>query len=238
MSQPRDERRSFSLRHPLSYLGASGLVGAVVIGLLVWGFASIADAIADKGHIIHVDARVTEWLQVHGTERGETVFSWVSWLGSPALVVIVAVAVILYARRRQWHEATAVFTSAVGASLLNVVLKSIFHRGRPEYASEFITGVSWSFPSGHAMSSAAAYGMIAYLVCAQITGRWQRVSIVATTCAVVGLVAFSRIYLGVHYLSDVVAGLLAGSVWMLVCISGYRWAARRSRGADPSLRRG
>jgi undecaprenyl-diphosphatase len=132
--------------------------------------------------------------------------------------------VLFLAARREWLRAAALAIAGLGGTLLNNVLKLIFHRGRPEFATEFITHQSWSFPSGHAMNSLVGYGFLAYLLLESTTDRRARIAILVATTIVVGLVGFSRLYLGVHYPSDVIAGFLAGGIWLLVCITGYRFA--------------
>ena len=171
--------------------------------------------------MVRLDVAVARWLEAHGTELGESIFSRVSWLGAPALDVIIAVAVILFALRRQWLSAAALALATIGGSVLNHILKPLFHRGRPETAWEFIHHPSWSFPSGHAMSSLVGYGFLAMLLLERRSDRPARIAIVAVAVVLIAITGFSRLYLGVHYLSDVVGGYLAGAVWLVVCIAGY-----------------
>jgi undecaprenyl-diphosphatase len=77
------------------------------------------------------------------------------------------------------------------------------------------------------MNSLVGYGFLTCLLLERTTDRRARIAMIVATAIVVGLVGFSRLYLGVHYLSDVVAGFLAGGIWLLVCITGYRFAKRR-----------
>ena len=104
-----------------------------------------------------------------------------------------------------------------GAELLNLILKLSFHRARPEVA--FVHLDTYSFPSGHAMISTAAYGALAYLAWGHIRTRSRRIVLVAGTVVLLGLIGFSRIYLGVHYLSDVLAGIAGGVFWLSVSIA-------------------
>ena len=130
--------------------------------------------------------------------------------------------------RRDWFRAIALTLAVMGGTALNDLLKALFHRGRPEAATEFIKYESWSFPSGHSMNSLIGFGFVAYLFLERTTDRRARIAIIAATVILVGLVGFSRLYLGVHYLSDVIAGYLAGAIWLLVCITGYRFAKERA----------
>jgi undecaprenyl-diphosphatase len=118
--------------------------------------------------------------------------------------------------------------TAGGGALLNTGLKSVFHRARPTFASEFPVS-SWSFPSGHAMDSLIGYGLLAYWLGERFPHR--RFIIRYAAAALILLIGFARIYLGVHYLSDVIAGFAAGTLWLTVCITGYQFAERRRVGA-------
>jgi membrane-associated phospholipid phosphatase len=140
---------------------------------------------------------------------------------------LLVVAVVL-ARRRNWRRLVALAITCGGGSVLNVALKSIMQRARPSFASEFHAR-SWSFPSGHAMDSLIAYGFLAHWA----VNRWPRRGtwIIAATILLVGMIGFARVYLGVHYLSDVIAGYCAGCVWLVVCVTGVRFAERRRIGS-------
>jgi membrane-associated phospholipid phosphatase len=214
-------------RHPKTYLGLHGVVGLVLAIACVWIFVALADEIPEKGWMARVDTNVTGWLQAHGTETGESVFSVVSLLGAQVLsVLLVAVAVILLVRR-DWRHLAMLAVTCGGGALLNLGLKQVFRRQRPSFASEFSV-TSWSFPSGHAMDSLIVYGMLAYWLADRFPSA--RRAIAAAAVALIALIGFSRVYLGVHYLSDVIAGYTAGSIWLLACINAYRFAERRRLG--------
>jgi membrane-associated phospholipid phosphatase len=227
-SAPRTWRSRFAALHPKAYLGVHGMLGVAACIVMLWAFSFIADEMTEHSLLVRVDHAIVGWLQVHGTEGGESFFNIVSWFGAQAMIGIMIVVVLVFAVRRDWFRAGAVAIAALGGTLLNTVLKLIFHRGRPEFATEFITHQSWSFPSGHAMNSLVGYGFLAYLLLERTTDLRARIAILLVTTIVVGLVGFSRLYLGVHYLSDVIAGFLAGGIWLLVCITGYRFAKRPS----------
>jgi len=114
-----------------------------------------------------------------------------------------------------------------GGALLNGALKLAFHRARPTYASEFNPS-SWSFPSGHAMDSLIVYGLFAYWLGTRYKA-YRRI-IYTAAAVLITAIGFARVYLGVHYLSDVVAGYSAGFVWLSVCVTGYQFAERRRVG--------
>jgi membrane-associated phospholipid phosphatase len=155
----------------------------------------------------------------------------VTFVGSPpmALALTLVVCVALY-RRRRLVEAALLPLVLGGAELLNLILKLSFHRARPEVA--FVHLDTYSFPSGHAMISTAAYGAFAYLAWGRLRSR-GRLALVAGTGVLLALIGFSRLYLGVHYLSDVLAGIAGGVFWLSVAIAlqtvyGDRFVARFS----------
>jgi membrane-associated phospholipid phosphatase len=224
---PRPWRSRFARLHPTAYLGLHGVVGIALTAALLWAFFAIADEVPEHGAMVRLDVAVARWLEAHGSELGESIFARVSWLGAPVLTGVVVIAVLTFAARRDWLRAGAIALTAGGGVALNDALKMLFHRGRPETASEFITRPSWSFPSGHAMDSLIGFGFLALLLLERTTDRRARTAIVAATVVLVGAIGFSRLYLGVHYLSDVVGGFVAGAIWLMVCITGYQVARRR-----------
>jgi membrane-associated phospholipid phosphatase len=203
-------------------LGLRGRRRLILVALLLGAFAAIALALPDKGGMA-LDIVVANWLRDHSTDAGDTIFTWVSWLGDTALSGLLCAAVVILVHRRRWNAAATVALATLGGMLLDIALKRIFHRGRPEYAIEFITGLTWSFPSGHAMASLVGFGIVAYFRRERERSARRRLWILVTTCLVVAAVGFSRLYLGVHYLSDVVGGFLAGAVWLLACLEVYHY---------------
>ncbi len=141
-------------------------------------------------------------------------------LHASLVVCTVAVLVGLYLwRRRERYWVAAFWLSVFGGLLLNKVLKLVFHRARPHFRDAIQTLTSYSFPSGHTMMAAVFYGVIAaYLFAKTRDWRW-RVLIVLSASFLILLVGFSRIYLGAHYLSDVLGALAEGLAWLSLCLT-------------------
>jgi undecaprenyl-diphosphatase len=222
-------KSDFAREHPNAYLWLHAVVGIVLALLCTWAFLAIAEDIPEKGRMVQFDLAATAWLQSHGTEWGEAIFVFVSWLGAQvlsALLIAVAIALVV---RRDFRRLTTLLITAVGGGLLNAGLKEVFHRARPAFATEF-RARSWSFPSGHAMDSLIGYGLLAWWLAQRYprARRW----IFAGTAGLVLLIGYARVYLGVHYVSDVVAGFCAGTIWLTVCVTGYNFAERRRVGPD------
>ena len=220
-------RSRLAAAHPKLYLAAHVVAGVLLTALLLWGFASIADAVGDNGRIVAADTGFTRWIESRHTEWGETLFEGVSLLGAQGLAGIIVIASIVYVRRRDWLRAAALPLALISGAAVNTLLKQVFHRGRPEYATEFIKHASWSFPSGHAMESMVGYGMLLAVMLHGLRGTTRRRLAIGGVALLVFLVGVSRVYLAVHYLTDVIAGWLAGGAWLIVCVTAFHFAERR-----------
>ncbi|MGE0354169.1 MAG: phosphatase PAP2 family protein [Gemmatimonadales bacterium] len=197
------------------YLGLHW-VAALIAALGTIGFARLAHEIAGSGRLARLDTDFALALHQTAGPGLQHAMQAVTMLGNGwtlAGMGIIVIAILLLRRRRSL--ATGMAVALAGAGLLNQALKDVFQRPRPAFAAGMD---SWSFPSGHAMGSLVAWGMLAYLGTLVLPRRAARV-VVALLVLVVLLIGLSRLYLGVHYLSDILAGYAAGSVWLAMCIS-------------------
>lgn len=135
------------------------------------------------------------------------------------------IAALVFLGRRA--EAGWIGASLIGASLLSSELKSVIDRPRPELVPHLVWVGDASFPSGHAMISAATYLTIALMLAGIEPRPTARVAIVAFFSAIVVLIGCSRVYLGVHWPSDVLGGWCFGTVWALLVFAANRWLRRR-----------
>lgn len=154
-------------------------------------------------------------------------------MGEPVFLLLICLGIeirLLYIRRRS--QATTLGIAAVGAIGLNYLIKVLFGRVRPQLWNRIIDVGPYSFPSGHAMISLVIYGFIGYIL-AKRYHRW-RAWIFTFTIVLIIAIGFSRLYLGVHWPTDVIAGYAAGIVWLMTCILSlemwrvYRTSGRRS----------
>jgi undecaprenyl-diphosphatase len=114
-----------------------------------------------------------------------------------------------------------------GSALLNYVMKIAFARARPDGADPTVYASGWSFPSGHALGSLIGYGMLAYvLIVLWIHRPRAQLAVALGAALLIVAIGLSRLYLGVHYFSDVVGGYAAGVLWLSACISGVEVARR------------
>jgi undecaprenyl-diphosphatase len=143
----------------------------------------------------------------------------ITMLGSAqALTIVVLVSAAILVLRRAWVEALGLIAAFAGAGLLDAILKLWFHRQRPSVEWALARESTFSFPSGHAMLSLVVYGMILYLIL-----RLSRSFLLDVAASLIALplifgIGVSRVYLGVHYPSDILAGYLAGAIWLLAVI--------------------
>ncbi|HET9673430.1 MAG TPA: phosphatase PAP2 family protein [Gaiellaceae bacterium] len=206
------------------------LVAFAVAAAAAFAFAHVAEDYLTNDPLARWDVEFARWLAGDRTATGTDVFRVITFFGSPPVAfVIAAVAGLFLYRRRELADAALLAVVFVGAEVLNLILKLAFHRPRPEYA--FVHLDTYSFPSGHAMISTAVYGALAYLLWGRLKRGWARPALVAGTAVLLTAIGFSRLYLGVHYFSDVLAGVAGGAFWLamsiaLVGLFGSAFAAR------------
>jgi undecaprenyl-diphosphatase len=209
------------------------LMAAAMAVAGVWGFAEIADEVLE-GETLTFDERVVRSMRVPGDPSALRGPRWlhevgrdVTALGSyTVLSLVVAVIGIGLLLRRRGRAAALVLTAGFGGGLLNAVLKSLFDRGRPDLP-QVVYVTSSSFPSGHAMISTGVYLTLGALLAGMVTERRQKVYCLSVAMLIALLVGVSRVYLGAHYLTDVLAGWLAGSAWAMICLLAFRWLEDR-----------
>ena len=124
---------------------------------------------------------------------------------------------LLWQQRFYWL--TAVAAAVFGGMLLNMLLKYAFHRARPHFDDPILTLTSYSFPSGHTMMATVLYGVLAAYLLAEANDWRRRVLIILAASFLILLVGFSRIYLGAHYLSDVLGAMAEGLAWLSLCLT-------------------
>ena len=218
------------------YLGLHLTIGFATSLAGLWLFGGVTEDVIHHDPLTQFDVALLDWLHARATATGYAVFNAISLLGSPVTLTILALAVgLLLAARREWIVLAGWLAAFAGGGLLDVVLKLVIRRPRPPGAAAFLQHFSWSFPSGHAMASLIGYGMLAYvLTLLWIHRRSAQVAVVLGAALLIIAIGFSRLYLGVHYFSDVVGGYAAGVLWLSACISGLEVARRWRAGLPPA----
>jgi undecaprenyl-diphosphatase len=216
---------------PGEYLGLHLTIGLGICIAALWLFAGITEDVVHHDPLTVFDVSVLHWLQAHTSPTGLRIAGAISALGAPRVIGVLGLGVAcVLAIRKQGLFLEGWVLAYLGGALLNQALKRIIHRPRPIH-STILSYQSWSFPSGHAMESLIAFGMLAYALIAFVPAarRHSGVIIGAATTLILAI-GFTRLYLGVHYFSDVIGGYAAGALWLSACISGLeitrRWKRR------------
>jgi undecaprenyl-diphosphatase len=195
-------------------------------------FAEIVEEVVE-GESRRFDEVVLLWINDHSPD----------WLYGPMLfvtalgyywVVLPLLVVALYGFYRAGAKISAalLLIATVGGLVLTTVLKSVFQRARPELFDSGYTASLYSFPSAHATIAVGFYGTLALLVAWRLKGFWRWV-VAVTGVVLVLLIGFSRLYLGVHYPTDILAGFLAAPLWVsTVGISYFLWRVVRGPKGD------
>ena len=212
---------------PGEYLGLHLTVGLAISFVSLWAFVALAEDVLHHEAITRFDAAVLDWITAHRTPAGQAVAGAASAMGSTHVIASLGlVGVVVLAIRRHWLFIEGWILALLGGEALNRFLKSLIQRPRPVH-SAILTSQSWSFPSGHAMESLVEYGMVAYMVFVLVAWpRGWRVTVALAAALLIALIGSSRVYLGVHYFSDVLGGYAAGLIWLAACVSGLEVARR------------
>ena len=195
-------------------------VGALLLIAAAWLFGAIAEDVATSDRLTVLDVEVARWLRAHATPALTRLMLLITDLHSTIAVSCYAgVVAAALAWKRQWRYLATVFVCIAGGLTLNVLMKLAFHRARPVLDDPLLTLTSYSFPSGHVAGSTLMYGLIVAWVFTRTRRPLVRVAVAIAAAAATALVAFTRMYLGVHYLSDVAAAFAEGVAWLALCLS-------------------
>lgn len=207
-------------------------VGVVTVVSAAWLFGGISEDLISGDPLVRVDAIISQWLEHLTLPRFALAANIASAFGSTATISAVSLGfAAALSWQRQWYWLLSLALAAGGGIVLNVALKHLFDRKRPGWADSFASLADPGFPSGHAMMATILYGVIAIYLMLRMTS-WPAQLLVAVIAAVIVLfVALSRMYLGAHYMSDVVAGMAAGIAWVAFCLTAIEALKRHRNGS-------
>jgi undecaprenyl-diphosphatase len=192
--------------------------GAIALGG-TYAFAKFAGHVR-SGSTQAFDNAVLEWVGQHRTPTLEAAMLEITFLGTGTVVLMmVAISGMFLWLTKHKYSALLLLIATIGGILLNNLLKVGFGRPRPQLVEWGTNVASWSFPSGHAMSAAVVYGTVAYLAARLQDRRLHRVVTLMCAGVLIVLIGVSRVYLGVHYPSDVLAGVVIGLAWAGFCMA-------------------
>jgi membrane-associated phospholipid phosphatase len=209
------------------------IAGFLAAAAALWIFGWLADRVWDH-ETIAFDAAVRNGIHGFASPALTAFFRVVTIFGSEVFLVPFGALVIWRLASLGRRHAAALFTlAAAGGEVLDFLLKMSFRRTRPEAYFGYALPSSYSFPSGHSMLSACFFGTLAAVAAPKLAKTWQKAVVWIAAAVATLLIGLSRIYLGVHYPSDVVAGYSAAVIWIAGVRAGYDvWRARKARGLE------
>lgn len=229
---PRFRRFAAARLSPEGEYGLHLSAGVAMLLLAMAIFAHMAGAVVAGAPITRLDVEVANWLHAHARANGglrQSMLVLTHLHSTPGILAMALVFGIWLFRRGHRYWTVALVASVPGGQILNTLLKHTFERARPHFAEPLLELSTYSFPSGHAMGATVLYGFIACYAARHARSWWGRVLPFVLALAMVATVAFSRMYLGVHYLSDVLAAAAEGCGWLAICITGAATLNRRRR---------
>ncbi|MCX7276700.1 MAG: phosphatase PAP2 family protein [Burkholderiales bacterium] len=215
---------------PALFLLVRMAAGFAVIVAAAWVFAELAEALGANANLGLADQALADSLRLHLPVAVAQAAAWLTVLANTetmtAICILVAAALVW--RGRRWLALGWVLAVA-GNGVLNTTLKQIFARVRPLHDDGLVMAQGYSFPSGHSSGSVVVYGMLAYVLARFLPRRWH-LPLVLVAVALAFSIGTSRVFLRVHFASDVLAGFASGTVWLAVCIASIeltQWYRRR-----------
>jgi undecaprenyl-diphosphatase len=225
---------STNSKHSFEFLSVSLMLGlGAAIGALVL-FAWLTDEVLE-GETRHFDDVTRAAVHQFASPALTSLMRGISFLGSTLFLTLATIVVVLWFLYRKWRREAKLFAiTMIGASLLNTTLKVAFKRPRPVPFFNLLAPESYSFPSGHSLASCCFFGALAALLTARLEDSKLRAAIWVVSTLLFLLIGLSRIYLGVHYTTDVIAGFVAALIWIMVVRFVEMQLARRRNKAGAS----
>lgn len=239
-TRPADEQTKKQANAQASTLITGHFIVGIVLALLfAFVFARIWDAVKDKGHdTTQFDDSILLWMDAHHTPWITSVAKALAFVGSPPLMVGLAALSALVGLA--WHKVRgAAWTlpiAVVGAGLIIQGIKVVFHRPRPTLFTPLVKESGFSFPSGHSLIAMVVYGLIGYFIMHLVKSRAARIAVAVITALIVLSIGVSRVYVGVHNPTDVLAGWTIGVPWLITCMGLHEVLSRRfAKAGEPVL---
>ena len=213
---------------PRCYLGLQLTMGVLFLVGASWLFGEIAEDVATGAPLIVTDKHVAEWFH-HRTTPGLTfAMQVITNFASPLWMTGVAVVTgLVLWWKRYWYRLLALMLVVPGGMAQLPLLKMAFHRHRPSFEDAILIFQGFSFPSGHTMVATLLYGLLAVFAFLAFDAWYQRALAVLLAFGMVLLVGFSRVYLGAHYLSDVLGAVAVGVAWLALSLTAVDILHRR-----------
>lgn len=218
---------------PGQALGLTLTLQLAALGVLGWAFGSVLQDVVGRDGVFSIDRPVTRYVVGHRSDGLTTLMRAASLLGSTAVLmpVVAAAGAWAWRRGRGWAPLAVLGAAQLGSIALYDLIKALVGRPRPAIGQLVATATGSAFPSGHATQTTAVLGALAYLASASMSRWGTKVAIWAAAIVTMLIVGFSRIYLGVHWASDVLGGYALGALWLAALLTTVRttieWRADR-----------
>lgn len=223
------------LRARLDTTAFSGITLSILFLAFVYVLALFAGVVEDlitSDPIVAADIRMANLFFAYRTDALTKIVTWITLLGkSQVVLVFIGVFALLLWLWRKNHFLFPLFIAVGGSEAFTFLGKLAFHRPRPETA--LYIEHSFSFPSGHATIAVALYGFAGYLLARNVQSWNRKVNIFFAAILIITAIGFSRVYLGVHYISDVWSGYLVGAMWLIISVSFCEWLRYQEKGDKP-----
>lgn len=199
------------------------IIGLGIVVLFTWLFSELSEMLLEE-ELQGFDNRIIAFFEKIGSPALDTFYTAITELGSVLFLVVASIILILFL----WFKikdiwGIVLFIIAVGGSgILTAVLKESYERSRPAI-NEAIDATGFSFPSGHALGALVFYGFVAYLVVRSSRRKALKILAPIISAILIILIGTSRIYLNAHFPSDVVAGYIVGTIWLILCLMVLEW---------------
>ncbi|MEH7401772.1 phosphatase PAP2 family protein [Gottfriedia acidiceleris] len=196
---------------------------AFLISLLsLFGFGLMALLVSNHS-IYHFDSTVINFIQGIESPVITSFMKIITFLGSSVFIILLSISILYFLYKVLNHRSELIlfFAALIGSNILCVLLKLFFHRARPDL-HRLIEISGYSFPSGHATNAMTVYGILTFILWRNIRTKSGRSLLIITSLIMILLIGISRIYLGVHFPSDVIAGYFTGGFWISTAIWYYQ----------------
>lgn len=205
---------------PDSKFGLYLTIGGIFAFVFIFLFFNITDAVVGQGPLIQSDLRIINFLQIFRAPSFDNAMFFITYLGELQIVFMeLAVAGIILAFLKRWHYLIALIVSVVGGELFIWFIKNIIERPRPQLLNALAMETSFSFPSGHSFLAVSFYGLLGYFLFQTTKNKLFKILSIFLCAIIILAIGFSRIYLGVHWPSDVLAGYASAMAWLIIVIT-------------------
>jgi len=195
----------------------------LIMSYLFWNFSKVVS----KTELVSIDSVWVERIQGKISEQITPIMSFFTFLGSTTWLALATlfIFIVLFIKKRRVEAILFVSTMAF-SGIFNQLLKMLYHRPRPTIRP-LIEASGYSFPSGHSMASFTFYGLLAFFIILKFKSIVVRLSVIFLTALTISTVGISRIYLGVHYPTDVLAGFTAGAATLAIFLIAYHLTVKK-----------